>query len=94
MKKLTLRQRVAAAICWAMEKRDVNGKDLARMLGVSQPYISNLRKGGENVTLGQMERVFGALGFQVMLLVTGQKKWKRSSGARNRTEKAGLMRPS
>jgi transcriptional regulator with XRE-family HTH domain len=41
------------------------GTDIAKTLGCSRPYVSNLLSGGENLTLKQLGRVLAALGYEV-----------------------------
>lgn len=62
---------------FALAYRGWERAKLARRLGVSPPYISNVLAGKENLTLEQIARIFRPLGFRLefQLRNTRQGTW-------------------
>lgn len=54
-------------IVYAMRKRDVSRSELARRLGVSRAYITQLLREDANPTLKTIGRIFAALEFDFSL---------------------------
>jgi len=50
------------ALARAMKANDMKQSDLAKILGVSPPYISSVMSGNENLTVEQMSRLAEAVG--------------------------------
>jgi len=50
------------ALARAMQANGMKQSDLARILGVSPPYISSVMSGNENLTVEQMSRLAEAVG--------------------------------
>ena len=76
MTKLT--QSVAAAMVKALKVRRMKRNQLARLLGVSPPYVSALLSGGKNVTLGQVVRVLDVLRFRLDVRIVRSRRAARS----------------
>ena len=62
-------ERVAKVIVEEMERQDVTKAELARTLGVSRAYVTQLLSGRRNMTLGTLSDVFHALGGELSLKV-------------------------
>lgn len=60
--KATARADVAAALRRARASRRVSQGDLAEMIGVSQPVLSRLESGTENITVDSIVKYAEALG--------------------------------
>jgi transcriptional regulator with XRE-family HTH domain len=69
-------------ICIALRRSKVKKSELARRLGVSRPYVSNLLSGGENLTLRQLARVMWALGFEVRFDIVNRSRRRQDGGTR------------
>ena len=56
-----LKIEVVERILEAMERKDVNRKELADLLGVSKPFVSKLLNNGSNVTIKTLLQITEAL---------------------------------
>lgn len=56
--------RARGAVLGAFSASGISRSELARRLGVSRPYVTNMLK-GENLTVHQMARIFDACGFEL-----------------------------
>lgn len=50
-----------------MEERGISKTELARRLGVSQPYVTRVLKGGDNLTVGTMVKIARAVGASLQI---------------------------
>ncbi len=58
---------VTEALCGLLEKEGVSRAQLARRLGKSKGFVSQLLGGGRNLTLRTLADVLGALGYKLKL---------------------------
>jgi plasmid maintenance system antidote protein VapI len=65
-------QQFIGDILTAMDEQDVSRADLAELLECSPAYVSKLLKGGENLTMGTMERLAEVLGLDLAVSVRSQ----------------------
>ena len=63
----TLREKVAAMLVLALRLRKWKRKELAARLGVTPPRVTAILSGKENLTLQEVERVLGVLGFRLVI---------------------------
>lgn len=65
----SLAERAIEEIRVAMTRRRVSGRELARRLGVSQPWVSYRLTGETPITLADVEKIAAALDVPVSVLL-------------------------
>jgi len=56
---------VGQTLSIARKTRNLNQWQLAKLLGVTQPYISSLENGKSNITLDQISDILGLLDYRI-----------------------------
>ena len=69
---------VAIAICEAMEREGVTKAELARRLGKTKGFVSQILAGGRNLTLRTVADVTDALGHKINIQVLPTEKVRES----------------
>lgn len=76
----TLSDRVAEEIRAMLARRRMSGRELARKLDVSSPWVSNRLTGHQEIGLAELERIAAALGVEVAALLPAPAEASRKGG--------------